>query len=193
MDMKEEESEMKTLDQELVHNEVATKRWQSRLKRAMTMLDKLNKRRNRLMKKKLVDIPAARNLADRYAATRKAVEDNQYNSGRPMFDDPEPAKPKPDPLAAWPVPPPPDYRPEPPKEDIPTFLLREPNKKDEEARAEVRAEQEAEKKRKAEVSAEKREIKEEVRKAELTGKRRKMPLSGKAAMEQILGKAIYGK
>jgi|SRR5580765_8498674 len=72
-----------------------------------------------------------------------------------------------------------------PEDDIPAWLQRQPNKKDEEARAEILAQQEADKKRKAEVSAEKRQIKKEDLEAELTGKRRKMPLTGKAALDAI--------
>jgi hypothetical protein len=80
---------------------------------------------------------------------------------------------------------------EPPKldEDIPTFLQRglaaQKAVDDITARAEIEAQQAAEKKRKAERAAERRAIKKETIDAELTGKRRAMPLTGKDALAAI--------
>jgi len=76
----------------------------------------------------------------------------------------------------------PTIEPEVAADGIPDFLRRSA---DDEAAAEIRAQQDAEKKRKAERSAEKRKINAEVRHAELTGKRRKMPLSGREALAAI--------
>lgn len=71
------------------------------------------------------------------------------------------------------------------EEDIPTFLDRTGKEKDEAARAEIEAEQEAEKKRKAELRIKKLKISQETKQAELTGQRRKMPLTGKAALDAL--------
>ena len=78
-----------------------------------------------------------------------------------------------------------------PEDDIPAWLDRT-NDKDAAARAEILAQHEADKKRKAEVSAEKRQIKKEELEAELTGKRRKMPLTGKAALAAIKARPPAG-
>lgn len=91
---------------------------------------------------------------------------------------------KPDPLAAWPVPPPADYRAR--QEDIPTFLDRTGGKdKDAKARAEIKAAQAEEKKRKVGRRIAKLKIGQETKHAELTGQRRKMPLAGKEALAAI--------
>ena len=68
-------------------------------------------------------------------------------------------------------------------DDLPTFLDR--TRKDEEARAEIKAEQDADKKRKAERRIAKLKISQEIKHAELTGQRRKMPLTGKEALAAI--------
>jgi hypothetical protein len=57
-------------------------------------------------------------------------------------------------------------------DDLPTFLDRT-SKKDEEARAEIKAEQEADKKRKTERRLAKLKIGQEIKQAELTGQRRR--------------------
>ena len=74
---------------------------------------------------------------------------------------------------------------EPSDEDIPGFLDRLGKDKDAAARAEIAAQQDAEKKRKAERRIKKLKIGQEIKQAELTGQRRKMPLTGKAALEAI--------
>ena len=66
--------------------------------------------------------------------------------------------------------------------DIPEFLDRT---KDEEARAEIEAEQAAQKKAKTERRLAKLKIGQEIKQAELTGQRRKMPLTGKEALAAI--------
>jgi len=120
---------------EIENVELAIRRWQSRLQRAMTALKKLELRRRRLERRRL---------------------DNSFKLSDPAKEV---------------------------LDDIPAFLQR-----DREAAEMVRAEQDVDRKRKAERSAEKREIVREVRDAELTGKRRKMPLSGRAALEALAGK-----
>lgn len=76
-------------------------------------------------------------------------------------------------------------------DDIPGFLRRgaaaQRAANDAIAAAEVKAELEATKKRKAARAAEKRQIKKETIDAELRGQRRKMPLTGKAALAAIKG------
>lgn len=71
-------------------------------------------------------------------------------------------------------------------EDIPTFLDRTAgNDKDAAARAEIEAQQAAQKKAKAERRIKKLKIGQETKHAELTGQRRKMPLTGKDALAAI--------
>jgi hypothetical protein len=71
--------------------------------------------------------------------------------------------------------------------DIPPLLDRT-SSKDEAARAEIKAQQEAEKKRKAQRRIEKLKIGQEIKHAELTGQRRKMPLTGREALAAIRAK-----
>lgn len=70
-------------------------------------------------------------------------------------------------------------------DDIPTFLDRTNSDKDAAARTEIKAQQEAEKKHKAERRIAKLKIGQETKHAELTGQRRKMPLTGKDALAAI--------
>lgn len=76
-------------------------------------------------------------------------------------------------------------KPAPEEDDLPEFLDRTGKDKDDEARAEIKAEQEADKKRKAERRIAKLKISQETKHAELTGQRRKMPLTGKEALAAI--------
>lgn len=78
-----------------------------------------------------------------------------------------------------------------PEDDIPAWLDRT-NDKDAAARAEIEAQHAADKKAKAERSAEKRAIKKEIVHADLTGQRRKMPLTGKAALAAIKARPSAG-
>lgn len=71
-------------------------------------------------------------------------------------------------------------------DDIPGFLQR--GLQAQAAVNEIIAEQEAEKKRKAERRIKKLKIGQEVKQAELTGQRRRMPLSGKDALAAIRAK-----
>lgn len=57
--------------------------------------------------------------------------------------------------------------------------------KDAQARAEITAQQEAEKKAKTARRIEKLKIQQEVKQADLTGARRKMPLTGRAALDAL--------
>jgi hypothetical protein len=57
--------------------------------------------------------------------------------------------------------------------------------KDAEARAQIQAEQAAEKKRKDALRIKKLRIAQEIKHAELTGQRRKMPLTGRAALDAL--------
>lgn len=91
-----------------------------------------------------------------YITTRQAVEENIIKQTAPEDDD-----------------------------DLPEFLDRTGKDKDEEARAEIEAEQNADKKRKAERRIAKLKISQETKHAELTGQRRKMPLTGKEALAAI--------
>lgn len=91
-----------------------------------------------------------------YITIRQAVEENVIKQSAPEDDD-----------------------------DLPEFLDRTGRDKDEEARAEIEAEQEADKKRKAERRIAKLKISQETKHAELTGQRRKMPLTGKEALAAI--------
>jgi len=149
------------LDLAIQHNEEATKRWCTREKRATSMLWRLEKERRKLLKRRDAAPPV------------------------PAL----PPSPLPKIAPELPVPPPLMYRPpiieKAREEDIPTFLERMPNNKDEEARAEILAQQDADKKHKAERRLEKMKVGQEVKDAELTGKRRKMPLTGRAALDAL--------
>lgn len=139
------------------------KRWRSRLKRAMTMLTKLEQKRQRLDRKMI----------------REQVEGEIRKEAAPVAPPPsEVVK-----LEAAPVAPPPA------DDDIPDFLRRgmaaQKAVDDVIAAEAVKAELAAEKKRKTERRIEKLKIGQEHKQAELTGARRKMPLTGKAALAAI--------
>lgn len=155
----------------LEHNAAALKRWRTRLKRAMTIIDKLEKQRRRLEAKKPIEQPP---LAPR----PNLIDPPEPVSARPARTPPDrtPAE-KPNPISG-PVPAAPVALA--PRADdlaIPTFLQR---RKLDPVAKQIAAEQEATKKAKARGRIDKM-------KAKKSGETRKMPLTGKAALAAIRG------
>lgn len=139
------------------------KRWKSRLKRAMTMIDKLERQKLRLDRKLTreqveaeVKQPALSESCDHIASAMI-----QGKSFEQASDD----------LA------------------IPSYLQRkaEGEAKDKAAADAIRQELATQQEAKRRKSNEKARIKKEVRQADLTGKTRRMPLSGKEALKAIRG------
>lgn len=155
----------------LEKNAAAIKRWRSKLKRAITTLDKLEKQRKRLEAKKPVEQPPL-------APTPKLVDTPEPVSARPARTPPDrtPAE-KPNPISG-PVPAAPVALA--PRADdlaIPTFLQR---KKLDPVAEQIAAEQQTTKQAKARGRIEKL-------KAKQRGDLKRMPLTGKAALAAIRG------
>jgi hypothetical protein len=138
-------------------NAAATKRWRTRLKRAMTMLDKLEKQRKRL--ERAVDLAIAPKGATKPQARPPKAPSLAETIMRQI------AEPQPAPSPA----PPADLA-------IPSFLRREPDPVAEQLKAEQ-----------AETKRLKARGRIATMKAKQSGETRKMPLTGKAALAAIRG------
>lgn len=183
----------KFTEAEVLHRAIAA--WEKRqesavlmLRKSAEMLVKLRRQRARLLKRTTVESKISDELITSVAETLAAgptARDVVWPSGKPVqAGDLEPGSTieiEVETGIVTTIEPPVD-------DDIPTFLDRTGEDKDAAARAEIEAQQAANKKRKAERHAAKRKINQETKHAELTGQRRKMPLSGRAALAAIDGK-----
>jgi hypothetical protein len=158
----EKVKKMKHQESKLDRNAAAIKRWRTRLKRAMSMLDKLEKQRKRLEAKKPVEEMTKPELLDRLETVPQ-----HFWPPRPTRQD------KAELVRAVNE----AERTEPKAVDdlsIPSFLRRTPDPVAEQ----IKSDQEATKRQKAKGRIEKM-------KAKKRGDLKKMPLSGKAALDLI--------
>lgn len=179
---------MRTKLSKLDANAAATKRWRSRLKRAMTMIEKLERQRKRLEAKKPVEQLTKPELLDRLETvpqhfwpprpTRqdkaelvqaiKTAETSERPRGKALISDPNTLLPAIQEAIQ-------DQLPKSDNLDIPPFLKRQ---QPDPVAEQIKQEQDETKRKKARGRIEKM-------KAKQRGDLKKMPLSGKAALDFI--------
>jgi len=160
----------------LEHIDYSISRWKTRLKRAMTAIDKLEKQKKRLIKATAVRVSVPAHPTVDSETTLGAVPP-RAKPARGSSDEPAPEKPKP---VNAPVPPTPVAQVERAKvdDDIPAFLRRQTAPSP--VADEIRQQQAETKKAKARGRI-------ATMKAKQSGETRRMPLTGKAALAAIRG------